>query len=31
MVARPLIRRTCDSRRDELDKMADLDVSALFP
>jgi MFS family permease len=26
-----LIRRTCDSRRDELDKMADLDVSALFP
>lgn len=26
-----LIRRACDSRRDELDKMADLDTSALLP
>jgi MFS family permease len=26
----PTIRRACDSRRDELDKMADVDTSALF-
>lgn len=31
IVPGPSIRRVCDSRRDELDRIPDVDASALFP